>query len=449
MTWSSARDAAAPAAPPPRLRLWKDDAWIALAGPLLVFAGHLLYGAMLPQTALLITTMAGLLVGAGLMRPRLRGDLLRIQGGAAPAFLFLAVLAVAVWSLTPMVPGGPHPVWAYLKISPGAATVDKSATLLETIKLLGLGCLFILGVFAGGSDRRARLCINALLALAAGFGIWSFLRFVSGGQLTETGRLEASFLSANTAGTVFAAAFVLASGPILTRLTGPKPNRFVATAPFAAAALLFLVCVFATASRGAFLGSAAGLMVMGALLIFAARMKWSIALLFGLIGLIALLALLATSGEFLLNRLLSAHQEFASREFIYRVHWRAFLDSPLFGYGLGSFDTMNRVLLDAETFPRIWKVRAAHNVYLAWLEQAGLLGALPMFGCIVALMVATLRRTLRRSRMTSLLFALLSVNAVFIVHGATDFALEMFSVAAMWSFLLGLQLSLAQGSAAR
>jgi hypothetical protein len=49
----------------------------------------------------------------------------------------------------------------------------------------------------------------------------------------------------------------------------------------------------------------------------------------------------------------------------------------------------------------------------------------------------------------TILFALAGVDAVFLVHGATDFALEMFSVAALWAYLLGLQFALAQGSSRR
>jgi hypothetical protein len=72
-----------------------------------------------------------------------------------------------------------------------------------------------------------------------------------------------------------------------------------------------------------------------------------------------------------------------------------------------------------------------------------------MFGCIAAVVIFTFRGALRRSRMTSVLFALLAVDVVFLVHGMSDFALEMYSMAAFWSVLLGLQFSLSQGSSRR
>ena len=74
-----------------------------------------------------------------------------------------------------------------------------------------------------------------------------------------------------------------------------------------------------------------------------------------------------------------------------------------------------------------------------------MLGALPMFGLLGLLMWRAFRRTLQRSRMTSQLFALLAVDVVFLVHGASDFALETYSMAAFWAYLLGFQVRLSQG----
>jgi O-antigen ligase len=110
---------------------------------------------------------------------------------------------------------------------------------------------------------------------------------------------------------------------------------------------------------------------------------------------------------------------------------------------------VNRIALDAGNFDQIWTVRAAHSIYLGWLEQAGLLGAVPMFACVGSIVGLTIRNGFRRTRMSSLIFALLAADAVFLVHGATDFALEVYSMAALWAYLLGLQFSLSQGTSSR
>ena len=92
MTWNSARDARGS---PPPLRMWRDDGWIAVAAPLLVFAGHALYGAMLPQTALVLSAAAALIAAVCLVRPRLRNDLRRLNGLRLPGLLFAIVILVA------------------------------------------------------------------------------------------------------------------------------------------------------------------------------------------------------------------------------------------------------------------------------------------------------------------------------------------------------------------
>lgn len=447
MSFPGARPAHAPAGARP-IQWGRDNGWLAVVAPALLFLGHVLYGAMLPQTALSFALVWAALASACLFRARLRADLMRLDGLALPAVLFAAVIAVALWSLTSYVPGGPHPVWAYLGISPGAGSVDKSGTTLETLKLLALGCVFLVGLASGGSDARARIAINIILTLGGAYAAWAFLAFVTT-RSSGSSRLEATFLSANTAGTLFATLFVLVLGPLVARLRAEDRNRLTGAAPLALVALLFLVCLFMTASRGAFLGAAAGMVAFGVLQVFGSRTKLSSALLAGGSAIVAVFALLAVAGDFLLTRLLGSSETVASRATIARVHWEAFLTSPLMGFGLGSFDTVNRTLLNSANFLDVWSVRAAHNIYLGWLEQAGLLGAIPMFACIAALMVTTARKSMRRSRATSLIFALLAADVVFLTHGVTDFALEMFAVSAMWAYLLGLQFSLAQGSSTR
>lgn len=432
-------------------RWWAQDArWLALAAPALIFAGHALYGAMLPKTALTLTFLAALLLGACLATPRLRRELARIRGLGLPAALFAAVVVVVLWSMTPFAPGGPHPVWAYVGISPGAATLDKSQTVLELIKLLGLGCMFAVGLAAAGADDRARLTIHATLVLGALLALWSFLTFASGSLGPGVRRLGAAFAAANTAATLFGMLLMLAIGAGVSRArSAPSRARFSSAAPFAAAGLVFAVCLLATASRGGLIAAAAGLLTFAALQVFSGKSKLSRATLGAAGAMIAGALLLAFTGQQLVARLMGEGWELAGRREVFEAHWQAFKGAPWMGYGLGSFDTLNRLLLDARNAGDIWTVRAAHNVYLTWLEQAGLLGALPMFAALAVILARTARNGLRRTRMTAAIFALLAADVVVLAHGATDFALETYSMAAFWSLLLGVQFSLAQGSSRR
>lgn len=430
---------------------WAQDArWLALAAPVLIFAGHALYGAMLPKTALTLALLGALLLGACLATPKLQRELGRIRDLTLPAALFGLVVLVALWSMTPFVPGGPHPVWAYVGIAPGAATLDKSQTLLELIKLLGLACLFGVGLAAGASDERARLTVNVILVLGGAIALWSFLAFAGGRLGPSVNRLGGTFAGPNTAATLFGALLLLAVAAAVSRARSAlSRRRFSSLAPFAGAGLVLAVSLLATASRGGFAATATALLAFGTLQVFSGRTKLSRASVLAVGALLGGAVLLAFFGEVLISRLMGQGWELDSRRDIFESHWQAFGGAPWMGYGLGSFDTLNRLLLDARNAADIWNVRAAHNVYLTWLEQAGLLGALPMFAAAGAVMIQSARNALKRSRMTAILFGLLAADVVVLVHGLSDFALETYSMAAFWSFLLGLQFSAAQGSSRR
>lgn len=429
-------------------RIWADDGWLAVATALVLYLGLILFGAMLPQAALGLTCIWAGLVFACLARPHLRRGLAGMDGLALPAVLFSAAILVGLWSLTPFVPGGPHPVWAYVGISPAAATVDKSQTFVEVFKLLGLACVFVAGAMTGTSDARARLAVNVILGAGALYAVWAFFAFLATRE-PGTNRLEASLQSANTAATLFAALLVLAMGPLLSRLRSVDRRKLTGVTPVALAAMLFLICLFMTVSRGGLLAVLAGLGVIAAFNVLGGRVRLSRAIIFGGLALFVVVGLLAVAGAPLVDRLFGSQETIISRADIGDAHWRAFQTSPLMGFGLGTFDAVNRTLLDNADLLSLWNVRAVHNVYLGWLEQAGLLGALPMFACVAALVLTTIRKGLRRSRSVNLIFALVGVDVVFLVHGASDFALEMFGMAALWSYFLGLQFALAQGSSAR
>lgn len=92
----------------------------------------------------------------------------------------------------------------------------------------------------------------------------------------------------------------------------------------------------------------------------------------------------------------------------------------------------------------LWSVRAAHNVYLQWLEEAGLFGALPMFALVGLILILSIRRSLRLRTGRSQHHALVASNLVVLIHGTADFALQVPSIAAFWAFLLGLQFAFGQ-----
>lgn len=414
----------------------------------LIFGAHIAYGAIRIEAALAATALAGALLTLSLVVPVLRQDLARVRGLLWPALLFALVMVAGALSLTPYAPGGPHPTWAYLGLERGSASIDPSATILELVKLLGLASIFLLGAIAGASDDRARATINWFLIAAGLYALWAFFGFTTGTVFqTQSRRLEGSLMSPNTAGTFFGVVLVIALGAFLSTLRGgPSGRHLNSTTAYGLGVMAFSACLLLTASRGAAMGVALAVATLFGLLFFSGRINWSRASLITFTALLVGFLGVAVFGERLIERWANWDADAASRQTMFAIHWRAFLDAPLSGYGLGTFDIIHRISVTAETLPAMWTVRATHNVYIQWLEEAGLVGALPMFACIAVIIGVALVRGFKRSRMTYLLFALIAANVVTLVHGYTDFALQTPSFALMWSFLLGLQFALSQGS---
>jgi O-antigen ligase len=210
-----------------------------------------------------------------------------------------------------------------------------------------------------------------------------------------------------------------------------------------------LICLLMTGSRGGAISAAAGFGAYILLLIFAGRIRFTRALVYSVLAGVFVVAAILVAGDLLINRALEGSANAEARAHMGEIHWQAFLAAPWMGYGLGTFDAINRSVMTATSFTDLWSIRAVHNVYLQWLEEAGVLGAVPIFLAIGLALATAFRRTLNRTRMTSLLFAVFAAHIVILVHGISDFDLQTYSFAMMWAYLLGLTFSLSQGSSAR
>ena len=428
----------------------RDANWLTLAGPLVIFTGLMLSGEMQPAAVLGLTFLGGVLALAAIADARARRDLARVRGLLWPAILVAAVLAVGALSLTPFLPGGPHPVWLFTQAGPPAATMDKARTAFELIKLCGLACFFVVGAATAGQDRRAELALNVTLLLGVAMALWSFFQVVTGVYGTHGTRLQGPFLNPNAEATISGMLLVLAIAFIARRLrSGDAVSATTTVLPLACAALIFAVCLAMSVSRGGAFATVVGFGVFGLLQFFGGggkseRLVWVAA-----IGFLVLVLVIGMTGPQLFERLFTTDLKSEDRGELLQAHWDAFKASPWSGAGLGAFDPLNSTLINDQNVASLWFIRSTHNVYLQWLTLGGLLAAVPMFGCIAVVILLSLRNTFRRMRMKTVLFGLFGLNAVILAHGFTDFALEYYTMAAFWAYLLGLQFNLAQGSSRR
>ena len=439
-------------------RIPRAEKLAAIGVCLLLFLEHLAFGGGRREIALGFAVIQSLtLVGLLIIAPWANQAVARSSALAGPVLLFVATILVALWSLTPYVPGGVHPVWTYVAAVPAAA-IDKSAVVISLIQLSALACIFLVGWTLGASETRARFTLFAFCVCATAYAVWAFVaHLVDPGLIfglvpkPQAGRLLGSFFSANTAGTLFGVSIILIASELvqaLRRWNGEHDRSIERLIRAAAPPLVGLafctVCLILAASRGALAATVV------ALCLFigweALARKWKLLGAAGaalILAVLAIVGLLALGGATFFGRLLDFGRDAAVRQEIVLVHWHAFLASPWMGYGLGSFDTVNKLLMTGQNYTSLWNIHAAHDVYLQWLEEGGVIGAAPMFACLGWLLVTTGAAGFRRSRMETSLRGLTMGSVVILIHGATDYALQVPSISSMWACLLGLGAGLA------
>lgn len=424
-----------------------EGALVAVGAAIVLFAAHWLWGAQRSEIAMVMVGFQACLLAVVLATPALRGDLARLGGLSWIALGFGLVLAATLWSLTPLVPGGPHPVWAYVGRT-GSASIDRSATQVEIINLVGLACAFLVGSALGASDKRASFALKALLFTGAAFFAWAFVAYVSGDRSAQYGgRLAGHFMAANTAATLAGCLAILAACLTLrASRDARKGRRLSAVLPPASLTAFFVVVLALTASRAGMAATAAGLLIVGVAHILMRRASLGRVALGAIVAVLVIGGLVVLVGDLLVTRYFKVGDDFSIRAAMVEAHWQAFLASPVNGYGLGSFHAINRIYITPRNIEALWNVNAVHNVYVQWLEEGGLAAAIPMWATLAAVMALCVRGAIRRERMKLWLVGLIACDVTVLLHGWTDFALQTPSFAATWALLLGLQFSLATGS---
>lgn len=382
---------------------------------------------------------------------------------AAPGLLFAAVLAAAAVSLTGLGVGGPHPAWSLAPDARPTVTIDPYGTWVEMLKLAALAAAFLVGASFGGDDDRARQLIRAIQYGGIIYSLLAFLqqvfapRLLFGGMLTyDPTRLCATLFSPNTAATLFSALSLLNLAELLRRLERErKEGDFHAgdiepliqklSMPVISLGLT-LVCLVMTVSRSGMTAFAvAAMFLIMAVSIAQSKRRAAVqrVMIVAIIGGLIILGF-ALNSQRLADRSQNLGVDLSLRSHAYVEHWKAFLAAPWQGYGLGTMTHVNGMIMNAANLIALDSLGAVHNVYIQWLEQAGVIGAAPMFLLIAVIAFQIVRGVFKRRRMRVWMITILAVLVLFLVHGATDFALEIPSMATLLSLLLGVGYRLAR-----
>ncbi len=441
---------------PPRTLTWADVSILACAG-LLTFVGLAFFGLDRAETSLIVGAFWGTALLAGLWRFPTSLNLYKVRSLQVVTVLFALLIGYLIWTVSFDLSGPVRRYWSW--VGGGSGVLDRSAAVIELVRLVVLASAFAFGLLVGASDRRAELMLRILAALACVYALVSLIQFMVAPEfvlwLSKTAfqdRLTGTFFSANVAACAFGVLAMIMLSTIDVRLLG-LPGRsskdWMFIIQYAGAAII-LACVVLTASRSGAVATVLGIIVLLGLSRWRAptggeggRRQW----LFYLVA--AALALgLVLAAQVLMNRLSSLDADWNGRRTLFTTHLAAFLESPITGYGLGGFTALNKLLVSPSTFGSLWYVRAAHNVYLQWLEETGVIGAGLMFTIIGVILFEIIRGLARRHAMRSLMRGVLAVSAVLLIQGLADFTLQTPGVAILWALLLGLGYGVATGGQA-
>ncbi|WP_165184050.1 O-antigen ligase family protein [Caulobacter soli] len=404
----------------------------------------LAFGASDLGTATLFTGLYALfLIGLLTTCAWARRDLARQKGLKTTGGLFLLLLVVVLLPLTPWGPGGSNVVWTYLpEASPkmGGLAIDRSAVILNVVQFLGLACLFLTGRVIGASESRARWFLRASVLATGLYAAAAFADYVG---VRRTARLVATLLSPNSAATLFGSGMLMAMafaaqrlrrGIGLAVLRRGDPEAILAMA----VASVLLVNLLLTASRG---GVVATLICVALFLAWeglSQRHRMRTTAVLAVIAMVIVVGAVALrSFEIVAERFSLAEQDAGIRAAIFAPHWDAFRSAPWFGFGLGSFPTVNQLIVTQANLPALFNVRAVHNLYLQWLEEAGVVGALAMTALFVALIWPILRGGFREGAVGIWCRGAVCAALLFLIHGSTDFALQVPAIQALAALILG------------
>jgi O-antigen ligase len=412
-------------------------------------AAHLFYGGYPPIASALLVFIGAALLAIACTRPAVRADLAALRPAAPIALLFSLVIVAALISLTPAAIGGPHPLWAWVPEAGAAGTIDKSATRFEILKLLGVACWFVLGCVLGAQSARARSVIAAVLAVGGAYALIALIQFLAEPARGGVHRLFGGFASANAAASVVGSLLVITVAYLALQTRRGRhdrgSDRYTRLAPALALILLFAACLALTGSRGGLASTAVALAFLFVWDSFATKANlWRIG--GGLVAGVVAAAVFITRDSPVLQRLAADTFADDARHVIFQAHWQAFLDAPIGGYGLGAYPAINNMIVTPETYPPLAGTIVLHNTYLQWLEEAGVVGAAPLFLVVAVILGATVWFAVQRKSNRTLIGGLLAASVLLLLHASVDVGLQTPSIYLFWSMLLGFGLALSQAA---
>lgn len=344
--------------------------------------------------------------------------------------------------------------------------IDTAAP--ELAALAAAGCVWLIARASAKRNGAGPWLWRLTLGAGTLIAVWAFIDFTISPRTVfgverayAFSRLGGGFLSPNTAATFFGMISLMGLAELYTQLRNAIARRYplARSAPGISLALIATLvpatCLVLTASRGGITFTALAALLFVAWQSYALTRKGdagrrSLGLaIAGAGGFIVIAGLVWTLSGELASRRLDRLFEDATRVEMFQTYWDAVRLNPIWGHGLGSFAFTNDLVATSLNADRLIRTNAAHNVYLEWLLQAGWVGSLAMWAVTISLLWTVFRGLKVRRRQRLHLRAVIAISLLVLLHGLTDYALEIPGVMWWWVWVLGLGAGVAAGGSNR
>jgi O-antigen ligase len=389
----------------------------------------------------------------------------------ASAMLFIAVV---VWIVIQSATWTPrllhHPIWAMAAETlgrpvKGSISVNRDLTSLGLLRLLTTASVFWLAMQLCRNSSRARFLITALMCMVSGYAAYGLVAFAFAsapvgwwfegtpvrGFVTSTFVNRAHFAAYAGIGLVTSCASILRLYRRNMAGIGGSFAFRAATAievtqrglPFIAMAFLILVSILLAGSRGGMLAVTSGLLALGSLSLAQmcahgrSGMTIQTALLVTLALLVTVVATLFAFGDTILGKLAEGGVTDSARLAVYLITLRSIVDSPMLGYGYGTFvDTFPMFRDRSIGMEGVWE--QAHNTYLETIQGLGLVFGAMLLTSVIVLVGKCLKAAIVQENGVGAAPAVaVSVACLVGVHSLVDFSLQIQAIALTFAAVLG------------
>jgi O-antigen ligase len=390
---------------------------------------------------------------------------IRIKHIRVPAALFAAVV---IWILIQNATWTPawlhHPIWqmsadALERPIDGSISVNRDLTTLALLRLITAASVLWIAIQLCRDAARANLLLWSIAAITCAYAAYGLFAFaMAPGRIlwfenpNTRSFVTSTFINPNSFVAYAGIGFITICGLIwrLYRhefaIVGGSIRFRIATfievtgqkgATLLGGALVVLVALLLSGSRGGIISTALGLFVLAALTLrprrrqFAEQREAVIAC-----GALLVAATFLVFGDFVVGKIAQRGLGDEGRMAVYPITMRSILGAPVLGYGYGTFADVFPMFRDQSV--STWgKWEMAHNTYLEVFQGLGLVFGSMLVASVVLLAVRCVKGATTRQTNETVPCVAASVAFLLGVHVLVDFSLQMQAIAITFMALLG------------